>query len=196
MKKVFGFLVIVFFVYAGIVILRALPAKLATNVQAPAIAATNTQYVTPTFRPTETPIPTSTIGYEATIYVAQATADEARRVNAQATAQHETYILSIVQITAAKDARSQEVLSWTAQAAPTIIPLTATAQVIYNTQVAIGEARVAAMMTMTHEAPAQYALMVEAQSNAQYANIKQIANITGMGALIVFLLALTAYFVH
>src|SRR3990172_4174010 len=123
MKKVFGFLVIVFFVYAGIVILRALPAKLATNVQAAAIAATNTQYATPTFRPTETPIPTSTIGYEATIYVAQATADEARRVNAEVTAAHEVYLLAQMQLTADVDYRIHEQAVWTAIGGQTSIPL-------------------------------------------------------------------------
>ena len=192
MKKIFWVVVIGFFVYVGVVIVRALPSK---SVQAAAFASTNTQYATPTFRSTETPVPTATIGYEATIFVAQATADEARRVNAQATAAHEANQLAQMQLTADAEKRAQEVLSWTAQAGPTIIPLTATQQVVMNTQVAIGEMRVAAMMTMTKEAPTQISAMARSQSAVEFARLAQIADVTGKYVLIVFVLILSIFII-
>jgi hypothetical protein len=193
MKTTGGLLFVGLIVVAFFVVYRAMGGSSPANVQAAAVAPINTQYATPTFRPTETPIPTSTIGYEATIYVAQATADEARRVNAQATADHEQHILSIVQITAAQDARNQEMLSWTQIAAPTVIPLTATMQVVINTQVAQGEQRVAAMMTATIQAPTQYAAMINAQSNARYADAMRIVDVFGKIAIGLFCTGLAVF---
>jgi hypothetical protein len=193
MKKFFIGALLFLCVYAFVIVFRATRGTSPANVQAAAVAPINTQYATPTFRPTETPIPTSTIGYEATIYVAQATADEARRVNAQATAAHEQHILSIVQITAAQDARNQEILSWTQIAAPTVIPLTATMQVVINTQVAEGEKRVADMMTSTFQAPTQYAAMVNAQTNAQYASAMRVVDVFGKAAIGVFCIGLAVF---
>jgi hypothetical protein len=192
MKKFFIATMVFLCTWAFVTVGRAMM-KSPVNVQAAAVAPINTQYATPTFRPTETAIPTSTIGYEATIYVAQATADEARRVNAQATAAHEQHILSIVQLTAAQDARNQEILSWTQIAAPTVIPLTATMQVVINTQVAEGEKRVADMMTATMQAPTQYAAMINAQSNARYADAMRIVDVFGKIAIGLFCTGLAVF---
>lgn len=192
MKKIIIFLIIIFAAYLYFSI-RSAP-RLGT-VQAAVIAETSTQYVmSPTFIPTGTPVPTSTIGYEATIMIAQATADEARRVNAEVTAAHEANILSILQLTADGEKRNQEILSWTAQAGPTIIPLTATQQVISNTQLANGQQIVAAGYTQQAAAPTQYAAMVQGQATKQFAQINEIMKLFAMGALLLFMLALVAFF--
>jgi hypothetical protein len=194
MKKYFLLFILLVSAPAFFVVARASGKAQPVAQAAPAMQAT--QYATPTFVPTRTEIPTPTIGYEATIAVAQMTADEARRVNAEATAAHEQHILSIMHITSQAEERNQEVLSWTAQAAPTIIPLTATQQAAANTQVAAGETRVSGMMTATHQAPTQYAAMVNAQSSAQWASLRQGVNVAAMFGLFLFLLAMTAYFVR
>jgi hypothetical protein len=192
MKTTLGLLFIGLIALSFFIVYRAMGGASPTNVQAAAIQEV-TQYVTPTFRPTETPVPTSTIGYEATIYVAQATADEARRVNAQATAQHEANILSILQITSEAERRSQEILSWTAQAAPTVIPLTATQQAVYNTQSAQGQMMVAAMMTATMQAPTQYAAIIQLQDTARYSQANNIMRIFALSGFSLFLWGLAVF---
>lgn len=191
MKAIVGAMFVALIVWAFVLIGRAMMNT--PSVQAAAIASTSTQYATPTFIPTQTPIPSPTIGYEATLAIAQSTADEARRVNAQVTAQHEQVVLSELQLTADTEYRAQQVLSWTAQAGPTIIPLTATQQVLMNTQIANSQALASGFLTATHQAPTQMAAIVQVQNVARYARVNEIVKIIGMGALILFMLAIVAF---
>lgn len=183
-KTIAGLLCIAAIIWALVLAARMMGAP--ASAQAAAFAETNTEYHTPTFIPTETPIPTSTIGYEATLFIAQATADEARRVNAEVTAQAEQRILSYVQMTADTDKRNQEVLSWTAIAGPTVIPLTATQQAIYNTQAAESRSMVIALMTGTARAPTHIAAMARSYATVQYAQVSQVADLFGKGAIVLF----------
>lgn len=131
-----------------------------------ALAADATNTARP--KPTNTPIPTATVGYQETAIHAQATADEARRINAQATAGFEERMLEQVRITAAYEERVQNILSWTATAAITTIPLTATQQAINNTQVPQEQALVFGRMTGTAQAPTQMALIVNTENRRKY----------------------------
>jgi hypothetical protein len=151
---------------------------------------TPTEYATPTFIPTHTPVPTATVGYEATIMVAQATADEARRVNAQATAQHESYLLAQMQLTADAESRHYEMLSWTVTAGPTVIPLTATQQAAANTQMANNQNLLAAQITATHAAPTQYAAMVQIQDSMRYAAVDRFVRMGFLCVIGLFLLSM------
>lgn len=132
------------------------------------VVAANTQYPSPTPVPSNTPVPSPTIGYAATIAVAQSTADEARRINAEVTAQHEAQVLSQLQLTAAQEQRALELARMTAQAAPTIYPMTQTQQAALNAQIATGQAVLAGQLTATFQAPTQRAAMVAAEIDTEY----------------------------
>lgn len=164
------------------------------NVQAAPVQQNNTQYVSPTFEPTRTPIPSATIGYESTLAIAQSTADEARRINAQVTSEHEQRILEQLQMTAAYEQRVQEIYSWTATAALTSIPLTSTQQAVINTQVLDEQRIIAAQMTATQQAPTQYAAMVRAENTVKFAKMDSFVRVVGILSLSVFMLGLT-YFI-
>ena len=159
------------------------------------VIARHTEYpaFTPTFAPTRTPVPSATIDYEATIWVSQATADEARRANAEATAAHEVYLLAQMQLTEGADKRNQEILSWTATAAGTVIPLTATRQVALSTEVAAQQSLVAGILTSTHEAPTQMAAMLRAQETARYVALSNIIDLIAKIALSVFAIGIVAF---
>jgi len=166
---------------------------------APAFAQQQpTEYaaVSPTFIPTRTIIPTTTIGYESTLAIAQSTADEARRINAQVTSEAEQRLLSYAQLTADADARAHEVAMWTQIAGATVIPLTATAAVVERTQIAAAQNIVAAGYTQQAYAPTEYAAMVQGQATAQFATINEIIKIIAMILTCVFLLAGISYFVR
>lgn len=143
--------------------------------------------------PTQTPVPTSTIGYEATAQMAQATADEARRVNAMVTAEHEQRIQAQLMLTAQYEQQIQEIYSWTITAALTSVPLTATQQAIINTQIIQEQAIVAAQMTATHQAPTQVAAMARAQTEVRYANFYKMAQIFGLFSVGAFCLAIVFF---
>ena len=193
MKAVISAVLIGLFAWVFVIARNAMLRTGANTVQAAAIAVTNTQYATPTFRPTETPVPTSTIGYEATIYVAQATADEARRVNAEVTAAHEVYLLAQMQLTADVDYRIHEQAVWTAIGGQTSIPLTATAQVIDNTKVADANALASGQLTATYQAPMQISAMANAQASVIYAEAARIADLVGKWTLIGFVIVLSVF---
>jgi hypothetical protein len=100
--------------------------------------------------PTETPVPTATIDYQATIAVvqqaaqdaqqqanqAQAEADAQRRLMVDATVTHEAVMLIAAQMTQSSEVLSaqgtQVAVNATASAYPTSIPLTATQQMTIN----------------------------------------------------------------
>lgn len=123
---------------------------------------------TPTARPSETAVPSATVDFQSTAVIAQQTADEARRVNAEITAEFEQRLFEQVQVTAAYEARVQEVYSWTQQAASTSIPLTATQQSVLNTQIPAQQAFAAAEWTASAQAPTQAALMLTTEQRAKW----------------------------
>jgi hypothetical protein len=96
---------------------------------------------------------TPTVGWQATAQAAQATADEARRVNAAATAEHERYLGIAIEGT--KSANELELARvWqTATFAPTSIPLTATAQANHDQQILAEQRLIYTKITQTAEAP-------------------------------------------
>jgi hypothetical protein len=195
MKKIVVFLLIAIFVYVFAIVGRAYVTR-PMNVQAAEIDPANTQYASPTFIPTRTIVPSATIGYESTLAVAQSTADEARRINAQVTSEAEQRLLSYAQLTADADVRSHEVAMWTQIAGATVIPLTATQQAVANTQIVAAQNIVAAGYTQQAAAPTQMAAIAQAQAVQQFATINEIIKIFAMLLTCVFLLAGISYFVR
>lgn len=167
---------------------------------------TDTEYRTPLATATQSPVPTATIEYKATAFVAetqaaiaQATADQARRIMVQATndqaqREHEAQIHSA---NATQQAESNRVmlLSWTATAAQTAIPLTATAQRENMTAIADYKAVTIAQITATAALPTQIVAEADAQAIAKYAPLRMGAQIFAMFAIGVFLL-IAAWFMR
>lgn len=132
---------------------------------------------------TRTVTPSPTVDWKQTAVVAQATADEARRVNAQATAQHEAYLLEQVRITEGAEIREHEKFAGTATAAWTAIPLTGTARAEDMTAMNAYMTLSAGQLTATHEAPTQAVAMLRADNERRYGWV----NYAAMGALAFFL---------
>ena len=156
--------------------------------------------VTATARPTETPVPTATIDYQVTAIVAQATSDEARRINAQATADHEMILLGQSQLTAQAEANALVMLQLTAQwegvtatAAYTSIPLTATQQAALNTQIPARQMLEAGQLTATRSAPTQIMAMQRAINYKKYGAADYFARWAIWGVVAIFLLSIVAW---
>ncbi len=145
------------------------------------------------WRPTETPIPTATTGYQETAIVAQATADEARRVNVMVTAAFEQRALARLQMTAQFEQRVQEIYSWTATAAATSVPLTATQQAALNTQIPMRSTLESAYLTATHQAPTQEVAMQQAIYFRKYGAVDYFARWFFVVVIGGFLLGLLAW---
>ncbi len=123
---------------------------------------------TATPQPTASIVPTVTVDYQATLVIAQQTADEARRVNAMVTAEYQQRAQEQLQMTAQFEQRIQEIYSWTATAALTAIPLTATQQSINNTQAVERNQIVIAQMTATAAYPTQIIAVNNAMNKATF----------------------------
>lgn len=157
------------------------------------LIASNTEYPSIDITATHTPMPT--IDYESTIAVAQqavdiaqATADEARRVNAMATVEWVQAVNEQVAFTAQSNMMTHEVEMWTATAANLYVPMTATQQVINNTQIPAQQAIIAARLTSTIEAPTQLVAMIQAQNYQQYGKLDYIVRMFFMSAIGVFVI--------
>jgi hypothetical protein len=158
----------------------------------------------PSVAPSATIVPSATIDYEATIEVAQAqvdiaqaTADEARRVNAMATTEYMALVNEQLRMTAEIDRQEFEILMITATMAGTSIPLTQTQQAAVNTQVPAQQAFVYAQMTATEHAPTQMVAMLQVQNYQAWGGMDYQAGIFGKFTLGVFLLFLpVAYILH
>lgn len=148
---------------------------------------------------TPSPVPTVTIGYQATanvaetqVAIAQATADEANRVMVQATndeaqRQHEKYIVDAQgtqQINDADFIRD----SWTATAALTAVPLTSTAQVDNSTAISAQTTLTTSLITATAALPTQIVAVANAKTQAQFAPVYMGVQIFAIFAIGVFLL--------
>lgn len=164
---------------------RAVPATL-TAQSSQNIIANTTNVIRPTSTnvPTITAIPSATIDYKSTAEVAQAqaniaqaTADEARRVNAMATAQYISLINEQARITSEAERRVFEIYSWTATAALTTIPLTATQQAVMNTQVPAQQQLMSAQLTATQAAPTLQAAIISSEYKRLYGKAEHIGMI-------------------
>jgi hypothetical protein len=161
--------------------------------------AFDTEYRTPQATATISPVPTATIGYQATAHVAetqvaraQATADEANRIMVQATndqkqRDHETNMQN-AQATQQAESNAMVQLGWTATAAQTAIPLTATAQVENSTAIASYTTVTVAQLTATAALPTQIVAVANAETQAQFAPLYMGVQIFAIFAIGVFLL--------
>ena len=148
---------------------------------------------------TPSPVPTVTIGYQATanvaetqVAIAQATAGEANRVMVQATndqkqRDHETSMQN-AQATQQAESNAMVQLGWTATAAYTAIPLTATAQVSNLTAIASYNTVTVAQLTATAALPTQIVAVANAKTQAQFAPVYMGVQIFAIFAIGVFLL--------
>lgn len=143
---------------------------------------------TPAITATATVSPTPTVDWQGTAIVAQATADEARRLDTQATAQEKDRIQEQLAWTAESNQWTAQANQWTATAALTSVPLTATQQSIVNTQVPIDQALMAGQLTATKEAPTQIVAMIDAKNYETYGATDYVVRLFVLGALGVFLL--------
>lgn len=160
-----------------------------------AIAPNDTEYpsATPSIVPTETPIPTATIDYQSTAVIAQQTADEARRVNAEITAEFEKRLQEQIMVTAEHERNVMQIYSWTAQAEPTYIPLTATQQAFLNSQIPIKQTMISDQLTATEQAPTQLVAMIDAENYQRYGGVEYKFRIFGIVAISLFALCAAIY---
>ncbi len=163
---------------------------------------TTTEYQQRAPMPTATisPVPTATTAYQATAEIAntqlanaQATANEASRLNTQATAQHEQLVYEQLQMTAAYEAQVFEAYAWTVTAALTSVPLTATQQAALNIQIPTQQALMRAEMTKVKEAPTQMKALIEAEQYAKYWPVEFMIRMFAFMALGVFLIGLGVF---
>lgn len=195
MKKIlfYGFLLFIF-----VALVKLFVGSVQTSrykpVQAQAIT-NNTEYVlsTSTPQPTATIVPSATIDYQQTAIVAQSTADEARRINSMATAEYIRLMNEQLAMTQVIEQQNFIIQSWTATAALTTIPLTATQQAIVNTQIPQQQQIIAAQMTATKYAPTQMVEMVNAQNYVKYADANQMAGIVGKWSIGVFVIGILIF---
>jgi hypothetical protein len=188
----------------AIVVIYLIGLQMAKNESpAPAMDVSTRAPMTLTPEPTRTPVPTATIGYMETALVAQATADEARRINAQATAAHESVLLAQSQLTAQAEANALVQLQLTAQwegitatAAYTSVPLTATQQYHNNTALAAQQSLQAAQLTATKGAPTQIMAMAQAENYAKYGGVDYFARWFFIVVIVAFLIGLLAWFIR
>lgn len=158
-------------------------------VQAAALGTPEVQRsVTPAATATITITPSPTVDWQGTAIVAQATADEARRLDTQATAQEKDRIQQQLAWTAESNQWTAQANQWTATAALTSVPLTATQQSVVNTQVPIDQALMAGQLTATKEAPTQMVAMIDAKIYEEHGETDFIVRMFVLGALGVFLL--------
>jgi len=151
----------------------------------------------PTIASTSTPVPSPTVDYKSTADTAIQTADEARRVNAVVTAGYEQRILEQVRITEANNQRAFERERWTATAALTSIPLTASQQAVLNTQIPRQQEMVFAQITATWAAPTQIVAIANAEKAAKFSKSIAISQLIGTWAVIMFIIAIVIFlFTH
>lgn len=145
---------------------------------------------TPVATATITITPSPTVDWKGTAIVAQATADEARRLDTQATAAEKDRIQQQLAWTAEANQWTAQANQWTATAALTSIPLTSTQQSVVNTQVPIDQALMAGQLTATKEAPTQMMAMIDAKIYEEHGETDFLIRMFVLGALGVFLLGI------
>ena len=186
-------------VFAAFMFYRAYSSSRAYRVEGePQVAAIITDRPTqpPTAIPTSTIVPTVTVDYQQTAAVAQSTAAEAIRVNAGITAAFEQRVQEQLQMTAQVDREWFAVQSWTHEAAPTSIPLTATQQAALNTQIPYQQSIVLAQITATWGAPTQMVAIANAEQTVMFGRTNNVIATIGKIALIVLCFVLSIYLVY
>lgn len=193
MKKIFfAFFVLACLIYFADYAMRKTPA---INANALGIQP---QAGNPTKKPTPSPLPT--IDYNATLDASNATkvsaietANEAGRINAMATAVHDQIqyqnaqlTLENSQLTAEAESRMIQIYSWTATAAGTSIPLTATQQAARNTQEA-------ARITATVQYPTLVIAGLWAENEKKCGLPCYLSNTIGLYSASIFCIGLIVY---
>ena len=167
---------------------------LAQPVQAQGAQQTSTEYPSPTITPQPTIDYQSTVDVaQGQVEIAQATANEAMRVNAMATAQYVELMNEQIRFTAEVERQQHEIMAWTQVAAGTTIPLTATQQAALNTQIPQRNALEAAYLTATKGAPTQMIAMARAQNQLRYGKYSYFASLIASSAIFVFVLGIVVW---
>jgi hypothetical protein len=149
---------------------------------------------------TGTPLPTATIGYQATAAVAETarvaaegTSVAAARLMVEATAAHEARLQDQMRLTAEAEQRSFAAFSWTATARFTSVPATQTQQAIQNTQIAGYQTMTAGQLTATYIAPTQVVALAWAEAEAETALWRSWMEVFAMGAVGLSMMGLTGF---
>ena len=131
----------------------------------------------PLHTPTASPIPSPTIGYQATAYNAQQTADAYARlmVDATMTSASMTQAADIWTVTA--EYERAVALGYTAQAEKTVVPVTHTAQVVALTAQQADRDALGTQMAMTVNAPTQVVAMARSQDEAAFGWWRSLASV-------------------
>lgn len=152
---------------------------------------------TTTAKATITPMPSATIGYQATAQAAETarvaaegTAVAAARMMVEATAAHEARLQEQIRLTAEAERRAFDAHSWTATARWTSVPLTETQQAAANTQLAGQMTMAAGQMTATAEAPTLVVALANAEAEAEWSGLRQGMEVFALFAVAVFVLVL------
>jgi hypothetical protein len=194
MKKLLFFGSLIFVAVMVVRFVAQMPESRYRGVQVQA-TTNNTEYptATRTAQPTETVIPSATIDHAATLAIAQATADEARRVNAEVT-------LAYLQLAQQQSAMTQqhelmvfEIYSWTVTAAPSSQAATQTQQAAINTQIPLQQAVIIAQMLATANAPTQLVAMENAKNYVKFAKANQVADVVGKMSVGVFVIGVLVF---
>lgn len=141
---------------------------------------------------TATFTPTPTVGWQETAIVAQQTADEARRLNTQATAEHEQRLHDESAWTAQADLWTAQSDQATATAYGTSVPLTSTARSEDLTASAGYMTMTSGQLTQVKEAPTQAVAMIRTENERLYGWVNYAALLAlafGMFGVGVFALA-------
>lgn len=158
-------------------------------VQAAALGTPEAQRsATPVATATITITPSPTVDWKGTAIVAQATADEARRLDTQATAAEKDRIQQQLGWTAQADMWTAQSSQATATAFMTAVPLTSTARSVDLTANAANMTLASGQMTAVKEAPTQVKAMADAKIYEEYGETDFIIRLFVLGALGVFLL--------
>jgi hypothetical protein len=124
---------------------------------------------------TRTVTPSPTVGWQATAVAAQATADEARRIDTAATAAEKERVQEQLGWTAQADIRTAQSSDATATAYGTSVPLTGTARAEDMTAMNAYMTLSAGQLTATHEAPTQAAAMVQVGYERRFGWVNYVA---------------------
>lgn len=172
-----------------------------TNISNAMIASTSQPASTTV--PTFTNIPSPTTDYKSMAETAQvkaniaeATANEAWRINAQATAEYMALENERLRMTQQVEQQEFQIKMITVTAAHTSIPLTATQQAAVNTQIPAQQALVYAQMTAIADAPTQTVAMSKAKTYEKWGETGYKATIFFQIAVGVTLLIAAVYMIY
>ncbi len=142
---------------------------------------------TPAATATITITPSPTVDWKGTAIVAQATADEARRLDTQATAQEKDRIQQQLGWTAQADMWTAQSDQATATAYMTAVPLTSTARIEDLTATSAYMTLTSNQMTATEHAPTQVVAMIDAQNYEKYGALDFVIRLFVLAGLGVFM---------